>query len=116
MSEGQQRFFVFTLVLALGFRRSEQRTEAKRKMYITAEILNEVINAFKREYPDVEVIREVVYFISFRQLMQWSLQKISMLVVVRMVYKFVRLNSRCWKLECLYSSLCFFSVSSTSTL
>ena len=49
-------------------------------MYITAEILNEVINAFKREFPDVEVIREVVYFISFSQLMHWSLQWISMLL------------------------------------
>lgn len=67
-------------MLALGFHRSEQRTEAKRKMYITAEILNEVINAFKREFPDVEVIREVVYFISFSQLMHWSLQWISMLL------------------------------------
>lgn len=67
-------------MLALGFHRSEQRTEAKRKMYITAEILNEVINAFKREFPDVEVIREVVYFIPFSQLMHWSLQLISMLL------------------------------------
>lgn len=67
-------------MLALGFHRSEQRTEAKRKMYITAEILNEVINAFKREFPDVEVIREVVYFIPFSQLMHWSLQWISMLL------------------------------------
>lgn len=67
-------------MLALGFRRSEQRTEAKRKMYITAEILNEVINAFKREFPDVEVIREVVDFISYSQLMHWTLQWISMLL------------------------------------
>lgn len=67
-------------MLALGFRRSEQRTEAKRKMYITAEILNEVINAFKREFPDVEVIREVADFISFSQLMHWTLQWISMLL------------------------------------
>lgn len=49
-------------------------------MYITAEILNEVINALKREFPDVEVIQEVVYFISFCQLMRWSLQWISMLL------------------------------------
>lgn len=103
-------------MLALGFRRSEQRTEAKRKMYITAEILNEVINAFKREFPDVEVIREVVDFISYSQLMHWTLQWISMLLEDRMVYKFVRMNPRCCKLECLDSSLCFFCVSSTSTL